>query len=104
MVISLESLAADVNTVRRAEVGFVRPMTVRTGSPQAHAYQLFMLALCALALGGIVVQTLFRLDPEITVLLEYADNAVCAVFLIDFALSLRRAPNRWRSSTRDHGQ
>jgi len=55
-----------------------------------------MLALCVLALVAIVAQNAFRLDPEIEVLLEYADIAICAAFLVDFALTLSRAPNRWR--------
>ena len=63
---------------------------------RAPAYQLFMLALCVLALAIIVVQNLFAGDPEIEVLLQYADTAICIPFFIDFLLSLRRAPNRWR--------
>jgi voltage-gated potassium channel len=62
----------------------------------APAYQLFMLTLCVLALGAIVMQNLFTVDPEVEVLLEYADTAICVAFLFDFALTLRRAPNRWR--------
>lgn len=62
----------------------------------APAYQLFMLVLCVLALAAIVVQNAFRLDPEIEVLLEYADTAICVAFLIDFLLTLWRAPNRGR--------
>jgi voltage-gated potassium channel len=62
----------------------------------APAYQLFMLALCVLALAAIVVQNAFRLDPEVEILLEYADTSICVAFLIDFVLTLRRAPDRWR--------
>jgi voltage-gated potassium channel len=65
----------------------------RRGGP---AYELFMLALCVLALIGIAVQNVFRLDPDIEVLLEYADTAICAAFLVDFALTFWRTPNRLR--------
>ncbi len=68
------------------------PLALR-GAP---AYQLFMLALCVLALAAIVVQNAFRLDPEVEILLEYADTSICVAFLIDFLLTLRRAPDRWR--------
>ena len=40
----------------------------------APAYQLFMLALSVLALLTIVIQNTLRLDPQIEVLLEYADT------------------------------
>jgi voltage-gated potassium channel len=42
------------------------------------------------------VQASVRLDPRISQILDYADLAVCAVFLVDFALSLWRAPDRRR--------
>lgn len=55
-----------------------------------------MLFLCVLALAAIVVQNLFVVDREIELLLQFADTVMCVAFLIDFAISLRRAPNRWR--------
>jgi voltage-gated potassium channel len=74
--------------------------TLSSGEPLAlrgaPAYQLFMLTLCVLALVAIVVQNAFRLDPEVEVLLEYADTAICAAFLVDFVLTLWRTPNRLR--------
>jgi voltage-gated potassium channel len=68
------------------------PLALR-GTP---AYQLFMLALCVLALAAIVVQNAFTLDAEIEVVLDYADTAICAAFFIDFALTLLRSTNRTR--------
>ena len=62
----------------------------------APAYQLLMLALSVLALLTIVIQNTLRLDPQIEVLLEYADTGLCFAFLTDFALTLWRSPNRWR--------
>ena len=60
------------------------------------AYQLFMLALSVLALATIAVQNAFRLDPQVELLLEYFDNALCVAFLIDFVTTLWRTPNRGR--------
>lgn len=59
-------------------------------------YQLFMLALCILALAGIVVQNAFRQDPEIEAILDVADFLICIAFAIDFVVSLWTAPNRMR--------
>jgi voltage-gated potassium channel len=62
----------------------------------APAYQLFMLGLSVFALLGIVVQSAFRVDPEIEDVLEFADLLICAAFAIDFVVLLWRAPNRWK--------
>lgn len=59
-------------------------------------YQLFMLALCVLALAGIVLQYAFRHDPEIELVLDTADFVICIVFGVDFLVSLWNAPNRMR--------
>ena len=69
------------------------PLAPRTGLP---SYQMFMLALCVIALGAILAQNAFRLDPEIERILEYADLVICMAFLVDFFVTLWRAPDRWR--------
>ena len=60
------------------------------------SYQIFMLALCVVALGAILAQNAFRLDPEIERVLHYADFAICVAFLFDFFVTLWRTPDRWR--------
>jgi voltage-gated potassium channel len=62
----------------------------------APVYHLFMLVLCVLALVGIVVQNAFRHDPQIELVLDYADFIICAAFGIDFFVTLWRAPKRGR--------
>lgn len=69
------------------------PAAERNGTP---AYQIFMLTLCVLALAAVVLQNFFRLDPETEQLLAFADTAICAVFFVDFLVTLWRAPDRWR--------
>jgi voltage-gated potassium channel len=59
-------------------------------------YQLFMLALCVFALGVLLMEVVFRGDPQILLILGYADDLVCIIFLSDFALTLWRAPRKWR--------
>jgi voltage-gated potassium channel len=59
-------------------------------------YQLFMLILCLYALGALAAQSLIHFEPEARRILDYADYAVCALFLVDFLVSLHQAENRWR--------
>jgi voltage-gated potassium channel len=54
-----------------------------------------MLVLCLYALAAVAAQTTLRLEPETRGILDYVDYVVCFVFLIDFAVSLVRAPSRW---------
>jgi len=75
-----EAQRADVRAVLRA-----RPL-----------YQLFMLALCVLALAGIVLQYALPHNPEIEAILDTADLVICAAFAIDFLVSLWSAPDRLR--------
>ena len=62
----------------------------------APVYHLFMLALCVMALVGIVVENVFRHDPQIELVLDYADFAICVAFGVDFVVSVWRAPKRGR--------
>ena len=59
-------------------------------------YQLFMLVLCVYALAALAVQSSICFDPAIQSVFDHADYAVCAIFLVDFVVSLWQAPNRWR--------
>lgn len=78
--VAVESQPADVRAALR-----VRPL-----------YQLFMLALCALALAGIILQHVLPHDPEIKAILDTADLLICIAFAIDFFVSLANAPDRVR--------
>lgn len=69
-------------------------MTAR--SQESIQYQLFMLALCVYVLVALAAEAIVRPDTETRQLLQYADAAICTVFLLDFTLCLYRAENRWR--------
>lgn len=58
-------------------------------------YQVFMLILCLWALLILGLASFLRLDPGTQTILDYADTAVCILFLADFVNSLARAPRRW---------
>jgi len=68
-------------------------MSVKPSSP---AYHLVMLVLCLFALGLLAIQTVVRLDPQVRLVLQYADNVVCLIFFVDFLVSWWRAPDRTR--------
>lgn len=65
-------------------------------SHKNHPYELLMLVLSILSLSILAVAAMGALDPERTSILQFADLVVCAMFFVDFLLSLYRAPNRMR--------
>src|SRR5262245_52862340 len=66
-------------------------MSSKAGSP---GYQIFMLTLCLYALAILAASVLVKFDPETRQVLDYADYAVCLLFLGDFVYCLIRAPDR----------
>jgi voltage-gated potassium channel len=60
------------------------------------AYQAFMLFMCVYAILNFLASLLMPLSASTKTVLQYADTAVCVVFFVDFLMSLRRAPNKWR--------
>lgn len=63
---------------------------------ESQSYQLFMLVLCVCTIVALGAEATLKLDPQSRLVLQYADTGVCALFLVDFLLSLRRAENRWQ--------
>ena len=57
-------------------------------------YQLFMLVLCGLALLVLATGAFVRWSESTRTILNYADNVVCALFLADFFITLKRARNK----------
>jgi len=56
----------------------------------APVYELFILALCVLALVTIVARHALRLDPEIEIVLDHVDALICVGFAVDFLVTLWR--------------
>jgi voltage-gated potassium channel len=54
-----------------------------------------MLALCLWAILSLAAGTVWQLEAETQTILDYADNAVCGLFFVDFLISLKRAPGKW---------
>ena len=55
-----------------------------------------MLAVSFYTIVALAVGVILRPEGETRMVLEYADRAICAVFLMDFVVCLYKAPNRWR--------
>jgi voltage-gated potassium channel len=59
-------------------------------------YHLAMLVLSLYAIASLAAEAAIRLDPQVRLILTYADYGVCLLFAGDFLLSLWGAPNRLR--------
>lgn len=55
---------------------------------------LLIIILSFYVLGSLVVDTFFSLPPEIAKVLNYVDNFICGVFLLDFIIRYRQAENK----------
>jgi voltage-gated potassium channel len=56
--------------------------------------EIAVLVLSLYVLGALLVQTIFRLSPEVVLLLDRIDTFVCLVFFVDFVVRFRRAPSK----------
>ena len=61
---------------------------------QQPSYLIFILALSIMALIVLAIETIFKLDESTKQILEYADDAVCVVFFLDFLIMLFWAENK----------
>ncbi|MFN8229481.1 MAG: ion transporter [Bacteroidia bacterium] len=57
-------------------------------------FNLLIIILSFYVLGSLIVDTFFKLTPEVSKVLSYVDNIICIVFLIDFVLRFRRAEDK----------
>lgn len=69
-------------------------MSAEAKSPRSAAYELFMLGLSLYVLAALAAEIILPLNPEVRLILQYADTAICFIFLGDFARNLVRAPSR----------
>lgn len=57
-------------------------------------FNILILVLSVYVLLSLLISTFFSLSDELTNLLNYIDNAICVVFLIDFGIRFRNAQNK----------
>ncbi|MFT3979250.1 MAG: ion transporter [Ferruginibacter sp.] len=55
---------------------------------------LLIIVLSIYVLVALLVDTFFKLPPEVARVLNMADNAICLIFLLDFGRRFYRAPNK----------
>ncbi len=61
-----------------------------------HLFQLVIVVLSIYVLISLIISTLFNLSPELKQLLDYIDNAICIIFIINFFARLYAADNKWK--------
>lgn len=71
-------------------------MSQREPQEPSHSYLFFILALSVIALLALFVERVVPLGPEQRRVLEVFDWALCAVFFVDFLITLRGAARKWR--------
>jgi voltage-gated potassium channel len=57
-------------------------------------FQCFILALSIYVLTALLIQTIFPLRPEVNLLIDRVDFAICLVFIYDFFARLYKAPSK----------
>ena len=62
----------------------------------ATIFQIFMVVLSIYVLAVLFVESMFKISPEMTGLLEQIDSFICLIFLGDFFHRLYRAPSKWK--------
>jgi len=55
---------------------------------------LLIIVLSIYVLVALLIDTFFKLPPEVSRILNIADNAICFVFLLDFCIRFYTAPNK----------
>ncbi len=55
---------------------------------------LLILVLSIYVLLALLVATFFKLPPEVSRILNIADNVICLVFLLDFGIRFYKAKNK----------
>ena len=61
---------------------------------ELNLFNIIILVLSLYVLISLIVTTFFVLSDEVTVLLNYIDNVICIIFLVDFAIRFKKANNK----------
>ena len=61
---------------------------------ELNLFNIIILVLSLYVLISLIVTTFFVLSDEVTVLLNYVDNLICIIFLVDFAIRFKKANNK----------
>lgn len=62
---------------------------------RVNLFGVFILILSVYVLTALLIDTLFTLDPEVSMILKITDDFVCGIFLIEFIIRFYRAKKKW---------
>lgn len=71
-------------------------METNTEENKLSFLNLLVLVLSIYVLVALLVDVFFKLPPELSRLLYYMDNAICAVFFYDFCIRFYKAESKWK--------
>ena len=75
-------------------VKFRNNMNEDLAKKELNLFNIIILVLSLYVLISLIVTTFFVLSDEVTVLLNYIDNVICIIFLVDFAIRFKKANNK----------
>jgi len=64
--------------------------------PQNAAYLVYVLSISVLSLGFLAATTVIDMNPDVEQVILVADRGLCALFFLDFLVTLARSKNKWR--------
>lgn len=70
-------------------------MTKRRDRSELGFLNILVFVLSIYVLISLIIDFLFPLPKEISQIIHLIDNGICVVFLIDFFIRLKNAPNKW---------
>lgn len=68
--------------------------SIETKEEKLTFLNILIIILSFYVLGSLVVDTFFTLAPEISKVLNYVDNFICGIFLLDFIIRFKQAENK----------
>lgn len=71
-----------------------KPM-VEKKEDRVDLFGMFILILSVYVLAALLIDTLFTLDPQVSMVLKIVDDFVCGIFLIEFIVRFYQAKSKW---------
>lgn len=68
--------------------------TKNSGTEKLGLLNLLIIVLSIYVLVALIIDTFFKLPPDVSEILNIADNAICFIFLLDFAVRFYRAEHK----------
>lgn len=71
-------------------------MSISKKASSVDFFELLILVLSVYVLGALLIDTLYELDPEISRVIGFFDDAICVIFLIEFSIRFYNAESKWQ--------